>query len=227
MRCSMASDPGIGSGRDEGLSRSIGTVGIGLLALNGMIGAGIFGVPAGAAALAGAWSPLVFVACGIALAAVMLCFAEIASRFTRTGGPIVYMNSAFGRYAGFQTGWAFYVARVTSFAANLSLLLASVAWLWPAADRGPVRTALVVVFVGLLTWINVVGVKAAVRALGGLTVLKLLPLLALVIFGLSLLDDSLGQLVESDPPSAAGFGTAALLVVYAFVGWGKLADSGR
>ena len=204
---------------NEGLARDIGAFGVGLIALNGMIGAGIFGVPAGAAALAGAWSPMVFVACGLALAAVMICFAEIASRFDRTGGPILYMGTAFGHYAGFQTGWAYYVARVTSYAANLNLLLASVAWLWPDAGNGPVRIGLIVLFVGLLAWINITGVKAAVRALTGLTVLKLIPLFALVVAGLGLLDDSARQLVAADAPSAADFGTAALLVVYAFVGW--------
>lgn len=206
-------DPVGGPPRGEGLNRDIGTFGLGLIALNGMIGAGIFGVPAGAAALAGAWSPLVFVACGLALAAVMICFAEIASRFDRTGGPILYMGTAFGHYAGFQTGWAYYVARVTSFAANLSLLLASVAWLWPDAGRGPVRIALIVLFVGLLAWVNIAGVKAAVRVLTGLTVLKILPLFVLVVAGLGLLDDSARQLISADAPSVANFGTAALLVV--------------
>lgn len=205
--------------RSEGLARDIGTLGIGLIALNGIIGAGIFGVPAGAAALAGAWSPMVFAACALLLAAIMLCFAEISSRFTRTGGPIVYMHAAFGHFAGFQTGWAFFVARVTSFAANISLLLASVAYFWPGADQGPMRVALLALFIGALTWINVAGVKGAIRLLGGLTILKLLPLIVLVVFGLGWLDDSLDALIETPPPTVADFGTAALLVVYAFVGW--------
>lgn len=204
---------------EEGLARGIGTTGVAMIALNGIIGAGIFGVPAGAAALAGAWSPLVFVACALLLAAIMLCFAEISSRFTRTGGPIVYVGEAFGRFAGFQTGWAFFIARVTSFAANISLLLASLAWFWPAADSGPTRVALLALFIGGLTWINVAGVRGAVRLLGGLTVLKLLPLLALVAFGLGWLDESVEAWIAAPAPGIADFGTAALLVVYAFVGW--------
>ncbi|MFU8878080.1 MAG: APC family permease, partial [Wenzhouxiangellaceae bacterium] len=204
---------------DEGLVRQVGTLGIALLAFNGMIGAGIFGVPAGAAALAGAWSPLVFVACALLLGLVMLCFAEIASRFDRTGGPIRYVETAFGPFAGFQTGWAFYVARVTAFAANLNLLIVSLGFLWPAAAGGWVRIALLVVIIALLAWVNIAGVRRAVQSLGALTVLKLLPLLVLVIAGLGWLAPSAGMLLDSRPPAATEFGVAALLVIYAFVGW--------
>lgn len=205
--------------QNEGLVRQLGATGIALLALNGMIGAGIFGVPAGAAALAGAWSPLVFVACALLLGAVMLCFAEIASRFDRTGGPILYIDTAFGRFAGFQTGWAFYIARMTAYAANLNLLIKSLAYLWPVAGEGWIRVALLTAIIGGLAWINVTGIKQAVRSLGVLTVLKLIPLLTLVVAGLAWLAPAAGNLADSAPPALGQFTTAALLVIYAFVGW--------
>jgi amino acid transporter len=118
----------------EPLVRQLSAAGIWLLAVNGMIGAGIFGVPAGVAALAGAWSPLVFLACGFLLAAVILCFGELASYFRGTGGPILYLREAFGPMAGFQAGWAFYIARLTAFAANLNLLVAALAYFWAPAE---------------------------------------------------------------------------------------------
>lgn len=207
-----------GSG-DEGLDRQLGATGIGLLALNGMIGAGIFGVPAGAAALTGVWSPLVFVVCALVLGLIMLCFAEIASRFEHTGGPIRYIDTAFGRFAGFQTGWAFYIARLTAYAANLNLLIVSVAYLWPPAGEGWVRVALLTVILGLLCWINVTGVQRAVGSLGVLTVFKLVPLLALVVAGLTWLAPSVRAVTAAPLPAGGDFATAALLVIYAFVGW--------
>lgn len=203
----------------EALVRQLGAFGIALLALNGMIGAGIFGVPAGAAALAGPWSPMVFAACALLLALIMLCFAEIASRFDRTGGPIAYIDTAFGRFAGFQTGWAFYVARVTAFAANLNLLIESLAWLWPAAGAGWVRIALMAAIIVLLAWVNVAGVKRAVQSLGILTLLKLVPLLALIVAGAAWLAPATETLAETPPPSSNDFVVAALLIIYAFVGW--------
>ncbi len=206
-------------GAPERLVRSIGVTGIWLLAINGMIGAGIFGVPAGAAALTGVYSPLVFAACGVLLGAVILCFAEIAGNFKGTGGPILYVQTAFGRFAGFQTGWAFWVARVTAFAANLNLLVASVAFFWPAAQAGLTRVALLAVIVGLLAWVNVIGIRQAVRSVGVLTLLKFIPLLVLVVLGLAWLEPSSFVAADAPPPGAMAFGTAALLVVYAFVGW--------
>ena len=203
---------------DEPLVRRLTAAGIWLLAVNGMIGAGIFGVPGGAFALAGAWSPLVFVACGLLLGAVILCFAEVASYFRHTGGPILYARAAFGRFAGFEAGWAFYIARVTAFAANVNLLVASVAYFWPAAGSGVARVAMLVAVIGTLTWVNIVGVKQAIRMIGALTVLKFLPLVALAVFGLGALSpEAFGFGTPS--PGALGFGQAALLVVYAFVGW--------
>lgn len=206
-------------GNDERLVRQLGAWGIWLLAVNGMIGAGIFAVPAGAARLLGTWSPLLYLGCGMLLGAVIICFAELSGRFRGTGGPIVYTRAAFGAMAGFQTGWAFYVARVTAFAANINLLVVSVAVLWAPLGHGWPRIMLVAAIIGSLAWMNVVGVRAAVNSMGVLTVLKFLPLVAVVVVGAWMVGP------QHLPGSAEGFpastdiGTAALLVIYAFVGW--------
>lgn len=202
---------------NERLVRDISAFGIWLLAVNGMIGAGIFGVPAGAAALTGTWSPVVFVACGLLLTAVVLCFAELSSYFRGTGGPILYVDTAFGPFAGFQAGWSFYIARVTAFAANINLLVTSIAYFWPAAAGGAIRVFLLGLIMLLLTVPNVIGTRHGMRTIGLLTVLKFLPLLLLVAIGLPRI--SADVLPAAAWPNVTDFGTAALLVVYAFVGW--------
>ena len=204
---------------NEKLVRQISATGIWLLAVNGMIGAGIFGVPAGAAALTGIYSPLVFLGCGVLLAAVVLCFAELSSYFRGTGGPILYVQTAFGSFAGFQTGWAFYIARVTAFAANINLLVSSIAYFWPAANIGATRIFLLGAIMFLLTWPNVIGTKQGMRTIGVLTVLKFLPLLLLIAIGLPWLAPSAFPVASTPMPSMIDIGTTALLVVYAFVGW--------
>ncbi len=204
---------------DEGLVRQLGAWGIWLLAVNSMIGAGIFGVPAGAAALLGVWSPLVFIACALLLFAVMLCFAELASYFRNTGGPILYMQEAFGPLAGFQAGWAFYIARVTAFAANLNLVVAAIGFFWGPATGGLTRVILIGAVVAGLAWVNVLGVRQAMRSIGVLTVLKFLPLVALVVFGLGALHGEAFPSSATPIPATVDFATAALLVIYAFVGW--------
>ena len=91
------------------------------LALNSMIGAGIFGLPAGAARLTGLFSPVLFLLCGVLMATLMLSFAQASSYFRGTGGPILYASAAFGPFAGFQSGWLIYVGRATAVAANSNL----------------------------------------------------------------------------------------------------------
>ncbi|MCC5871884.1 MAG: amino acid permease [Gammaproteobacteria bacterium] len=204
---------------DEPLLRQLTAWGIWLLAVNSMIGAGIFGVPAGAAALTGPFSPLVFLGCGLLLAAVLLCLAEVASHFRGTGGPIVYLRTAFGPMAGFQAGWAFYLARVTAFAANTNLLVATLAFFWTPAGSGVMRLLLLALVIGALAFVNIIGARQAMRSIGVLTVLKFLPLLILCVAGLAWIDP--GELLPASTtlPPIVDFGTAALIVIYAFVGW--------
>jgi hypothetical protein len=81
----------------------LSALGVWLLVINGIIGAGIFGMPAVAARLAGGFSPWVFVICAAAMLPVMLSFAELASHFDGTGGPVRYAGSVFGPFAA--SGW--------------------------------------------------------------------------------------------------------------------------
>lgn len=109
-------------GVDEPLLRRLSVAGLWLLVVNGMIGAGIFGLPAEAARLAGGLGPWLFVVCALLILPVMLVFTSWSSRFGNTGGPMLYAATAFCPMVGFQAGWAYYIARLTAFSANLSLL---------------------------------------------------------------------------------------------------------
>ncbi len=203
----------------EPLAREITALGIWLLVVNGMIGAGIFGVPAGAARLTGVFSPWMFVLCGLLIAPVILSFGEVSSYFRGTGGPVRYTQTAFGPFVGFQTGWALYVARVTAFAANINLLVSSVAYFWSGADQGVLRLVLLFAISGGLTLVNVTGTKDAMRSLGVLTVLKFIPLVLLVVVGLPRTDLSVFVTTGATLPSYTNVGAAALFIIYAYVGW--------
>jgi len=67
----------------EGLVRAVGRWDVVALTVNGVIGAGIFGLPAAAFAQIGVYSLLGFVVCGMAVMLITLCFAEVSSRFQR------------------------------------------------------------------------------------------------------------------------------------------------
>ena len=205
--------------RPEPLARQLSALGVWLLVINGIIGAGIFGLPADAARLAGSFSPWVFVICAALMLPVMLSFAELASHFDGTGGPVRYAGSVFGRYAGFQAGWAFYIARLTAFSANAVLLVSAIGYFWPGADDPAARLALLFSVCAGLTAITVVGTRNAMSSLGVLTLLKLVPLVALVAYGLLRLPDAMRQSVLATPPVDVNLGAVVLLVFYAFVGF--------
>ena len=204
---------------DEPLPRRLTVWGIWLLVVNGLIGAGIFGVPGEAARLTGAWSPLVFVLCSLLILPILLCFAELASYFRSTGGPVRYAGAAFGPFVGFETGWTFYVGRAVAFAANLNLLVDSASYFWADVNQGATRLAVLFAICAAFTWINVVGSVHAMRSLAGLTVLKFLPLLALVVFGIGLIGPDTLPLASTPWPAAGDIGTATVLLIYAYVGF--------
>ncbi len=186
--------------------------------INGMIGAGIFGVPAELARLTGGFSPTIFLLGALLMTPVILCFAELGGSVSGSGGPVRYVGIAFGAPAGFQAGWALYIARLTAFAANINLLASTVVYFWPSASAPPVRNALMIALVALMAWANVLSVRGAIRSLGTLTLLKLLPLALLIVFGIGHIDPGeAGSLI--DPASEAEVGSALLLVIYAFVGF--------
>lgn len=205
--------------QQEKLPRSLGAWAIWLLVVNGMVGAGIFGLPSGAARLAGDFSPVVFVLCALLILPVLLCFAELASYFRSTGGPVRYATEAFGPFLGFQAGWIFYVARAIAFSANSVLMVDSIGYFWPAATQGMTRILLLALICGGLTLINVIGAVRAVRSLAVLTVLKFSVLLGLVMAGLLLLGGDVPQQLSYRPPAGSDMGAAIVLLIYAYVGF--------
>ncbi|MGE4062832.1 MAG: APC family permease [Rhodospirillaceae bacterium] len=198
------------------LLRAITPLGAALLVLNGMIGSGIFALPGTVSATAGNWAPWLFIAVGLFFITIALCFAELASYFRETGGPVLYAGSAFGPVAGFAAGWMLWLGRVTAMAANLNVVITYLGPVWPAVAGGAGRIIFIGAASGLLVIANLVGVKQGVRTVAVFTVLKLAPLFILVAVGLTYVG---GETMPGPAPDIATMGAAALLLIYAFVGF--------
>ena len=207
------------------LPRQLGFWSLWLLVINGLIGAGIFGLPAGAARLAGDFSLWLYPLCALLILPVLLCFAELASRFAGSGGPARYAGAAFGPGFGFQAGWLYYLARLVSVAANSVLLVDSVSYFLPSLQSGSPRLLLLFSIIGSLTLLNVWGVRQTMRWLGTLTMAKIGVLAGFAVSGCALLLLPATSLhhIEWQPfwsYTAVSDGSAALLLlVYAFVGF--------
>ncbi len=199
------------------LKRDIGIFGASFLALNAMIGAGIFALPGKIAVNAGLLSPWLFLLVGALFLAVVLTFAELSSYYKGTGGPVLYASDAFGPLAGFSTGWAIYLSRVTAFAANANVMAIYLASLHDMFDSALVRGAIISTVTIGLTYANVRGVRDGVRTMAAFTFLKITPLLLLVLLGLQHVTAT--TLLPSAPFFIEELGGTTLLLIYAYVGF--------
>ena len=169
--------------------------------LNGVIGAGIFGLPSKIFSLTGADSIFAFGACAVCVSTFVLCFAEVASRYSGTGGPYLYARETYGPTVGFTVGWLVWMARLTSFAANSNLLPAYLDLFFPGAGSGVPRALIITGVVALLALLNVRG----------------LPLAVFIIAGLLFLDPARFSFTMS--PGYRPLTQSLLLLVYAFTGF--------
>ena len=199
-----------------GLRRDIGFTGSAFLSFNGIVGAGIFALPATLHLQFGDFSPWLFPIFGLLVLLIALPFAKLAALHPVSGGPAAYA-AAFGPFASFQAGWLYYIARLTALAANANVFAIYAAALWAPLGTTIGRAVTILLLIGAVTLVNVVGVRRAIRALDALTLLKALPLIGLAIWGLIAAAQALPA--PGPPPALSAIEGAALLVLYAFIGF--------
>ena len=164
--------------------RSVGRWGMIALMVNCVIGSGIFGIPGELIASLGRASPLAMLAAGLGMTVIVLCFAEVAAQFPESGGPYLYVRTAFGRFPGMQVGWFNWLAAVGGAAANTSLFAIYFAGFVPWAAQGWQRAVAITGFVAVPTLVNYIGVQKGSKLSGALAAIKLLALGLLIFLGL-------------------------------------------
>ncbi len=199
------------------LVRGLGRWDLVALVINSIIGAGIFGLPARAFALAGTYSVLAYVVSAFAIFLVILCFAEVGSRFSATGGPYLYARVTFGPLVGFQVGWLMWLGRIAAFASLSNLFVGYLGYFIPAASAHPWRPVAIVAIISAVTIANIVGVRVTTRVTNVLTVGKLIPLFLLIVVGLFFVDPQGYSFAQ--PPGYSSFSQAALLLVFTYMGF--------
>ncbi len=202
---------------EAGLIRGIRRWDLVAIAINGIIGAGIFGLPSKVFALIGAYSLIAFVVCAVVVTLFILCFAEVGSRFDETGGPYLYAREAFGPTIAFEIGWLIWLARVTAFAANCNLLVAYLGYFLPAAANPWWRASIIIIVVAVLGTINLVGIRQAAIVSNVFTIGKLIPIIIFIAVGLFFLNPHAFAL--GPRPAGGPFSQSVLLLIYAFTGF--------
>jgi len=205
----------------EGLVRAIGRWSFAALIVNCIIGSGVFGLPSVLADLLGRASVVAIVLGAVAIAVIMACFSEVASRFTSTGGPYLYAQAAFGRFMGIQVAWLVWFVRLTACAANANLFVTYLGEFWPGANSEVAKVVILTLLLGFLAAINIRGVKAGAHVSTFFTVAKLGSLAFVCAVGAFYL---LFSSHRSMPQISVGPGTtqwarAIVLIIFAYGGF--------
>jgi len=199
------------------LRRELGRWDLTAIGVNQVIGSAIFLLPADVARQVGPWGPFAFLLIGLASLLIALCFAEVGSRFDRTGGPYLPARAAYGRFVGFEVGWMMWFTRVASQAAVSNALALALALYWPSLAAGLPRAILITAVTLVLTWINVRGIRQSSWVVNALTIGKLIPLLLFIVLGVWSIDP--GRFANMPSVSLGQAGLAALLLIFAYGGY--------
>jgi basic amino acid/polyamine antiporter, APA family len=201
------------------LVRAIGRWSMVALAVNSILGSGIFGLPSAVAGLIGRVSPLAVVLAGVGMGVIIACYAEVASQFTETGGTYLYLRRAFGRLIGLQVGWLTLLSRLTAVAAAVNLLVTYLAEFWPGATQATPRLLIITAFIAALAAVNCRGVGAGTLMSNASVVAKLAALGVVCVAGVGWL--AVHPAVVSPPvtASADSWLKAMLLLLFAYGGY--------
>ncbi|MFN8109198.1 MAG: APC family permease [Thermoleophilia bacterium] len=189
-----------------------------VVTLGAMLGAGVFGAVAPAAAVAGGGLLISLCVAGAIASCNATSAARLGARYPLAGGTYVYAGRRLGPMAGFAAGWCFLVGKLASCAA---MALVAGAYLWPAHARTAAVGATL-----LCAALNHRGIHTTVRVTLAIVVVVLVGL-AVAVAGS--LDAGTGGLGGWSGVTGAGLGNtlqAAGLLFFAFAGYARLTAFG-
>lgn len=154
------------------------------LVTGNIIGAGIFMLPASLAAYGNIGLLGLLVTTGGALCLAFV-FARLAHDLPIIGGPYAYSRRAFGDFIGFQMAWMYWVGTWASVAAITIAFVNHLSVFWPTLHDNIALTFIISLStVWLFTFINLISIRFASTVQLITTILKILPLAAIILFGL-------------------------------------------
>jgi basic amino acid/polyamine antiporter, APA family len=212
------SGPAAAIEREAGLVRALGVLGLAASIVNITIGGGIFRLPSSpdVAGRLGAAAPVAYIVCAIAMALIVMCFAEAGSRVSLTGGPYAYVETAFGPLAGFMVGVLLWLTGIFATSAVATIFADNVARLVPLFGPRGLRITLLALVFGFLVAVNVRGVRQGARLNAASTIVKLAPLVLLAVVGLFAIRPE--YLAWTTTPAPADVTRASIFLIFAFAG---------
>lgn len=168
-----------------------------MLVAGSMIGSGIFIVSADIVRNVGGsgWLIFVWVITGFMTLAAALSYGELSSMFPKAGGQYVYLKEAYNPLVSFLYGWSFFAVIQTATIAAVGVAFAKfTAYIFPQISEdlvlmdfgfmtiSPAQLLSVCVII-FLTYLNTRGVKSGKMIQTTFTIVKILSLGGLILFG--------------------------------------------
>lgn len=200
-----------------GLIRGISRGHLVALHVNGIVGAGILGLPSTAFASSGAYSLVAWIVCAGLVAGIAACLAEVTSRYKKSGGPYLVALDAFGPSVGFITGWLTWVSRVLAVATICGLLVEYASLFADWIARGAARATLVSLVIGSIAALLLTGIRTTAWVSTTLTIAKIV-FLALFVIG-ALLYAGTPMVTPGPAMSLTGGAATVSVLLFAFFGF--------
>ncbi len=211
---------------DSGLPRVLGLWDIVGIIIGGIVGSGIFIVPAAIAAAIG--SPLLFLAVwvvgGLLSFFGALSFAELGAAYPQAGGVYVYLRESYGSMIAFLFGWTLFLVIDSGAIATLAVAFSTkyLPFFFPLSSLG--AKVVSVLFVAVLVAVNYVGVRWGANLQNLLTVIKFAALAGVCVIVFAFAKGDPSNIVSPAPGSfnlnlLSSFGVALVAVLWAYKGW--------
>ncbi|CAJ1227998.1 hypothetical protein FD38_GL000012 [Levilactobacillus zymae DSM 19395] len=195
-----------------------------LLGINSIIGSGIFLLPGQAEKLIGPASILVFIFDMLLIISIALCYAEDATYFQENGGPYLYAKEAFGNFVGYEVGFSVWAISIIAWATMSNAFTTALGAIFPVLTQPLWKDLMILVLLGTLTLINISGITLTKLVNNVVTIAKLIPLLIFVGVGVFFINGAhFTPFVVTTGSFGGSFGSAAILIFYAFTGFEALA----
>lgn len=202
----------------ENLRREMGPRALALAIVNITAGSGIFVIPAIISEGLGATAILAYFVCGLLISLIALCFAQVGSHTTVSGGAYTYIENAFGPYAGFIANNIFWLgSAVVSDAAIANALADTLKYFFPFLQNDLYRSIFLFLVFGSLALLNIRSVKNGIRFVEFATLGKLIPMIVVIVLAIQLVEPA--NLVWTVTPTVSNIGAASLLLFFAFLGF--------
>ncbi|KAK7114807.1 large neutral amino acids transporter small subunit 2-like [Littorina saxatilis] len=213
------------------LKRKIGLMnGVGII-VGSIIGSGIFVSPKGVLLQAGSVGLSILVWCGCGLISLVgaLCYAELGCTITDSGGDYAYILKSFGPFFAFLQLWVNLIVIRPTAQAIVALTFAYYALqpIFPCDEVPDVAVRILAALcISILTFVNVVSVRAATRIQDVFTVAKLMALLIIIGTGIVMIGmgetEYLNYGMESTSEDIGKISLAFYSGLFAYAGWNFL-----